>query len=75
MFIKQCKEEDPVVRRQQAVPSSMVEDMAQACYGSNSPRRRMVGALAVLAFFFLLRVGEYTPSNTPRRTVPCGARM
>jgi integrase len=24
----------------------------------------------VLAFFFLLRVGEYTPSKTPRRTIP-----
>ena len=27
-------------------------------------------ALMVLAFFFLLRVGEYTPSSQPRLTVP-----
>jgi len=31
---------------------------------------RIIADLVVLAFFFLLRVGEYTPSTTARRTVP-----
>jgi len=37
---------------------------------SGLKRLRMTGDLVVLAFFFLLRVGEYTPSSGPRRTVP-----
>jgi hypothetical protein len=31
---------------------------------------RTVADLVTLAFFFLLRVGEYTPSSGPRLTVP-----
>ena len=31
---------------------------------------QIVGHLIVVAYFFLLRVGEYTPSSEPRQTVP-----
>jgi len=34
------------------------------------PRLRTVAALIIVAFFFLLRVGEYTAPNEPRLTVP-----
>ena len=51
--------------------------MIQESYGESSVRRQEVtGHLIALAFFFLLRVGEYTPVTGPtpgrqaRRTVP-----
>jgi hypothetical protein len=31
---------------------------------------QIIWDLVVLAFFFLLRIGEYTPSKDPRRTIP-----
>jgi hypothetical protein len=37
---------------------------------SQQPRTALTANLIVLAFFFLLRVGEYTPSREKRRTVP-----
>ena len=44
--------------------------MAMHCLADPSPHTKMIGALAVVAFFFLLRVAEYTPSNRTTRTVP-----
>jgi hypothetical protein len=37
---------------------------------SLQPRTRLTAQLVVLAFFFLLRVGEYTRSKEKRRTIP-----
>ena len=58
--------------RQQAVPSSTVKTMAEVCYSTGDVTTTCVGALGVVAFFFLLRVGEYTPATDrrKRRTVP-----
>jgi len=52
------------------VPATTVENLARHCMVQATERTRMVGALGVLAFFFLLRVVEYTPSARSTRTVP-----
>lgn len=64
------KEEDPPPKPQQALPSSTVIWIATQYALAASKRLRIVGDLIVLAFFFLLRVGEYTQSSGERRTIP-----
>jgi len=53
-----------------ALPSSTVLWIATFHLASFERRMRTIGDLVVLAFFFLLRVGEYTKSSDPRLTVP-----
>jgi len=69
-FFKVCKTLDPPARPQQALPSSTILWIAQTLGTATSKRLRIAADLIVLAFFFLLRVGEYTPSRQPRQTVP-----
>jgi len=69
-FYKVCKSADPPARPQQALPSSTILWIAQVIGTATSKRLRTAADLIVLAFFFLLRVGEYTPSRQPRQTVP-----
>lgn len=71
-YTEKCKEEDPAPRRQQALPSSVVEAVAGAgVLAAGSRRFQAASELVVVAFFFLLRVGEYTQSPAKRaRTVP-----
>jgi hypothetical protein len=64
------KEEDPPPKPQQALPSSTVQWISHQYAQAATKRMRIVGDLIVLAFFFLLRVGEYTKSSGERRTVP-----
>jgi len=62
--------EDPAPRPQLALPSSTILWIA-INYGRHAvTRMRTIGDLVVLAFFFLLRVGEYTTSTESRQTVP-----
>ncbi len=69
-YIDRCSKEDPAPRPQLAVPSSTVLWIAlHYCYHATA-RMRTIGDLIVLAFFFLLRVGEYTRSPEPRQTTP-----
>ena len=69
-LFRQYKDGDDPVVRQQAIPSHTVEELATHALANGSTKDKMVGALAVVAFFFLLRVGEYTPSGGVTRTVP-----
>ena len=70
-LFQQWEDQDPPTVRQLAVPSSVVMDLAQAAGESPDVRTQMVGALATLAFFFLLRVGEYTDDNRrSKQTIP-----
>jgi hypothetical protein len=55
---------------QQALPNSTIRWIGATFLRASITRMRIIGDLIVLAFFFLLRVGEYTPSRGPRRTVP-----
>ena len=69
-FLQRCRDADPPVQRQQTVPSSLVARLAQEAARHLDPKEWMVGALAVVAFFFLLRAVEHTPSTRDTRTVP-----
>jgi len=71
-YIKLCSKTDPAPRSQQALPSSTVLWIAHYFGSSPNPRLRTVANLVVLAFFFLLRVGEYTQTTDKRdkQTVP-----
>ena len=69
------KNEDPATSPKLAVPVKITEHLltthrhkAQAL-GPNA-RREAIADLINIAFYFLLRVGEYTHSKTKRRTVP-----
>ena len=63
------KNEDPAPKPQLALPVSVIEDVMKNEGASQSPKDQALADLVVLAFFFLLRVGEYTPSgNRKTRT-------
>ena len=71
-YIQKCKDKDPGPVRQHAIPATAIQKLAESYGGSAEPRLQITGALVVLAFYFLLRVGEYTPRSGSRetRTVP-----
>jgi len=63
------RREDPAPKPQLAVPVSVVEHMQRlASAVGHSTRTSVVADLATIAFFFLLRVGEYTMPAANRRT-------
>jgi hypothetical protein len=57
------RNEDPAPKPQLALPISVIEDVMKNEGASQSPKDQALADLVVLAFFFLLRVGEYTPSG------------
>jgi hypothetical protein len=65
-MIRRWKVEDPAPRPQQALPSSTIHTIAMTYGNSLSLKRRVTADLVVVAYFFLLRVGEYTPT-TPKK--------
>jgi hypothetical protein len=62
------RNEDPAPRPQLALPVSVFQDIMANEGASLDPKVRAMADLVVIAFFFLLRVGEYTPPTTGRRT-------
>lgn len=69
---KRYKDEDPPPRAQHAIPNTTVKWIADH-FRTGTAREQTTADLIVLAYFFLLRVGEYTPTrNTKRekRTIP-----
>ena len=63
------RREDPPPKPQLAVPVSVIEHMQRLAAGVNhGTRTAVVADLATIAFFFLLRVGEYTMPARNRRT-------
>jgi hypothetical protein len=69
-YLKSLQASDPPPLPQQALPSSTIRWIVNTLGQHPSPRCRITAHLICLAFFFLLRVGEYTPSPPGRRTVP-----
>jgi hypothetical protein len=63
------KGEDPPAMPQHALPSSTVRWLVNM-YRRGGPWGQALADLVTLAFFFLLRVGEYTPAPRAKRTVP-----
>jgi hypothetical protein len=55
---------------QQALPSTTLRLIAFTLFATQPRRLHVVADLVVLALFFLLRVGEHTPSLQPRRMIP-----
>ena len=54
------RRDDPPSTPQLAVPLAVPEECYIAAYKTNNPQTQAVGDLALVAFFYLLRVGEYT---------------
>jgi hypothetical protein len=69
-YIASCKTDDPPALPQQAIPSSVIRWIANNMGRSQQQHTIVTAHLIVLAFFFLLRVGEYTHSREKRRTIP-----
>ena len=57
------KKEDPPPHRVKPVPVTIVSNIVSSAYASSNARARAIADMAVLAFFFLLRPGEYTSST------------
>jgi hypothetical protein len=60
--------EDPAPRPQLALPVSVFQDAMTHEGASLDPKAIALADLVVIAFFFLLRVGEHTPPSGNRRT-------
>jgi hypothetical protein len=65
-LLKSYKDQDPAPKPQLALPVATVERAAAYCQAPHQPLIRATADLVTIAFFFLLRVGEYT---MPRRNV------
>jgi len=67
-------QEDPAPRPQHALPSSTVRLISDSFHNSLQQRNHVVADLVTVAYFFLLRVGEYTHTTArkgqTKRTVP-----
>jgi len=59
---------DPPTKPQLAVPLAIPNWIFQASRSSKKPQIQAVGELALIAFYFLLRVGEYTQSHSKLTT-------
>lgn len=72
-LLKSYKDRDPVPRPQVALPVHAIQMASAARLDASAPARdRATADLIVMAFFFLLRVGEYTrhPAHVTTRTIP-----
>ena len=68
-LLKSMRDEDPAPRPQVALPVDTIAAAAAAALQPlASPTAQATGDLITAAFYFLLRVGEYTMPNANRRT-------
>ena len=63
-MIKSYKKKDPPPNRVKPVPLSVIRRIAQISFAGNSPNQHAIADMIIIAFFFLLRPGEYTLSKT-----------
>ena len=79
-LFEQYTESDSAPKPQHALPNSTIQWIIRE-YHSGPIRNRTTAWLIVLAYFFLLRVGEYTPAENKKRkkrTIPlrkCDLRL
>eukprot|EP00978_Attheya_sp_CCMP212_P040814 scaffold226588_cov20-Attheya_sp.AAC.1 len=65
------KDQDPAPKPMLALPVETIEAAAAVAFDTRaSARHRAATEMITVAFFFLLRVGEYTKSGKEARTVP-----
>lgn len=70
-MIQGYKRSDPRSQPQLAVPVGVPEHLLSLAFNQNNPQFSAVADLANIAFYFLLRAGEYTrPRNKKQLTVP-----
>jgi hypothetical protein len=67
---KEWKDQDPAPKPEHALPNSTVKLLAQSYGASKRLRLNIIADLVVVAYFFLLRVCEYTKSARATRTIP-----
>jgi hypothetical protein len=69
-LLKKFKDKDPPPQPKLAIPVSTIWAIIRKY--NVSPHHAAVADLVVVAFFYLLRVGEYTASRRrqPKRTIP-----
>ena len=68
-LLESYRREDPPPTPKLAVPLSVPRFMLINTYSSKSAKAKSIGDMAIIAFYFLLRVGEYTyhrPSENRR---------
>ena len=61
------RRQDPPAIPQMAVPVEVPETAKRLVYLTSDPRQHAVGDLSVIAFYFLLRSGEYTKPRLVKR--------
>ena len=62
------KKQDPPPKRVKPIPISIIRHVIGIAAASNHPATRAIADMVVLAFFFLLRPGEYT--SGPSESTP-----
>jgi hypothetical protein len=68
------KDKDPAPKPEHAIPNSTVKRLARTYSASSQTKFQIIADLVVVAYFFLLRVCEYTKSSRATRTVPLRRR-
>ena len=61
------KRQDPPATPQLALPVTVIQTLHKTAYKSTSPQLQTISDLASIAFYYLLRVGEYTRPRTTRK--------
>jgi len=64
---KTYKREDPATEKQLAVPIDVPNHVFLATRNGTNAKEKAIGELTLIAFYFLLRVGEYTYHGTGKR--------
>jgi hypothetical protein len=59
-LIESYRREDPPAKHKLAVPVGLVEYLTELGHGSSSAKVQAICDMSTVAFYFLLRVGEYT---------------
>ena len=71
-LIEGMRREDPLPRPQLAIPVVVIKKAFELAQKSNCPKKKATADLIIIAFYYLLRVGEYTK---PRYTTRNGKRV
>ena len=66
-LIEGFKQDDPPPVPQIAIPVQVINQCLKAGYTNTCPIKRAIADLSVIAFFYLLRVGEYTKPTLSKK--------
>jgi hypothetical protein len=67
-LVEGYRRQDPPSVPQLAIPLSVAQEMQQRGYRSNCKIKQATGDLGLIAFYYLLRVGEYTKPRYVKQT-------